>query len=104
MKRVDHSQACSFDGARSNQAEDYFSRLRRAEIGIHHHIAGAYLLRYAQESSWWVALDDLAEGIDGRVDADFDAWEARGPVAGHGPVEQDTVSEKGRDSPRGGGR
>jgi hypothetical protein len=23
----------------------------RAEIGIHHHIAG-YLLRYAQESSW----------------------------------------------------
>jgi len=22
------------------------------EIGIHHHIAGAYLLRYAQESSW----------------------------------------------------
>jgi hypothetical protein len=25
--------------------------LRRAEIGIHHHIAGAYLLRYAQESS-----------------------------------------------------
>jgi hypothetical protein len=26
--------------------------LRRAEIGIHHHIAGAYRLRYAQESSW----------------------------------------------------
>jgi hypothetical protein len=33
-------------------AEQYFSRLRRAEIGIHQHIAGAYLLRYAQESSW----------------------------------------------------
>ncbi len=33
-------------------AEEYFSRLRRAEIGIHHHIAGAYLLRYAHESSW----------------------------------------------------
>ena len=26
--------------------------IRRAEIGVHHHIAGAYLLRYAQESSW----------------------------------------------------
>jgi hypothetical protein len=26
--------------------------LRRGDIGIHHHIAGAYLLRYAQESSW----------------------------------------------------
>ena len=33
-------------------AEEYFSRLRRAEIGTHHHIAGAYLLRYAQECSW----------------------------------------------------
>ena len=33
-------------------AEEYFFRLRRAEIGIHHHIAGAYLLSYAQESSW----------------------------------------------------
>ena len=42
----------SLDGACTNQAEEYFSRLRRAEIGIHHHIAGAYLLRYAQESSW----------------------------------------------------
>jgi len=27
-------------------------RMRRAEIGHHHHIAGAYLLRYAQEASW----------------------------------------------------
>jgi hypothetical protein len=52
MKRIDHSKAYSFDGACTNQAEEYFSRLRRAEIGIHHHIAGAYLLRYAQESSW----------------------------------------------------
>jgi len=33
-------------------AEEYFSRLRRAEIGHHHHVAGIYLLRYAQESSW----------------------------------------------------
>jgi hypothetical protein len=41
----------SLDGACTNYAEEYFSRLRRAEIGIHHHIAGAYLLRYAQESS-----------------------------------------------------
>jgi len=24
----------------------------RGEIGHHHHIAGAYLLRYAQEASW----------------------------------------------------
>ena len=26
--------------------------MRRAEIGHHHHIAGQYLLRYAQEATW----------------------------------------------------
>jgi hypothetical protein len=52
MKRINHSEAYSLDGACTNWAESYFSRLRRAEIGIHHHIAGAYLLRYAQEASW----------------------------------------------------
>jgi transposase-like protein len=52
MKRVDHAEAYSMDGACTNAAEEYFSRLRRAEVGHHHHIAGAYLLRYAQEASW----------------------------------------------------
>ncbi|WP_213742070.1 IS1595 family transposase [Bradyrhizobium sp. dw_411] len=52
MKRINHLEAYSADGACTNQAELFFSRLRRAEVGIHHHIAGAYLLRYAQESSW----------------------------------------------------
>jgi hypothetical protein len=52
IKRINHLEAYSLDGACANMAEEYFSRLRRAEIGIHHHIAGAYLLRYAQESSW----------------------------------------------------
>jgi hypothetical protein len=52
IKRINHQEAYSLDGACTNMAEEYFSRLRRAEIGIQHHIAGAYLLRYAQESSW----------------------------------------------------
>jgi hypothetical protein len=52
MKRINHQEAYSLDGACINYAEEYFSRLRRTKIGIHHHIAGAYLLRYAQESSW----------------------------------------------------
>ena len=52
VKRINHQEAYSLDGARTNMAEEYFSRLRRAEIGIHHHIAGAYLLRYTQGSSW----------------------------------------------------
>ena len=52
MKRINHQEAYSLDGACTNWAEEYFSRLRRAEIGHHHHIAGAYLLRYAQEAAW----------------------------------------------------
>jgi hypothetical protein len=52
VKRINHQKAYSLDGACTNMAEEYFSRLRRAEIGIHHHIARSYLLRYAQESSW----------------------------------------------------
>ncbi len=52
MKRINHQEAYSFDGACTNYAEEYFSRTRRGEIGHYHHIAGAYLLRYAQESSW----------------------------------------------------
>jgi hypothetical protein len=52
MKRINHQEAYSMDGACTNWAEEFFSRMRRAEIGHHHHIAGAYLLRYAQEASW----------------------------------------------------
>lgn len=52
MRRVNHQEAYSAEGACTNWAEEFFSRLRRGEIGHHHHIAGAYLLRYAQEASW----------------------------------------------------
>lgn len=52
MRRVNHQEAYSLAGACTNMAEEYFSRMRRAEIGHHHHLAGAYLLRYAQEASW----------------------------------------------------
>jgi hypothetical protein len=45
IKRINHQEAYSLDGACTNMAEEYFSPLRRAEIGIHHHIAGAYVLR-----------------------------------------------------------
>ncbi|MFY9641660.1 MAG: IS1595 family transposase [Rhodomicrobium sp.] len=52
VARINHEEAYSLDGACTNWAESYFSRLRRSEIGHHHHVAGAYLLRYAQEASW----------------------------------------------------
>lgn len=50
--RINHSIAFSDDGACTNQAESYFSRLRRAEIGTHHHISGPYLHQYANEMAW----------------------------------------------------
>ena len=40
------------DGANVNQAESYFSRLRRAEIGQHHRISGHLLYQYANEAAW----------------------------------------------------
>lgn len=51
-KRINHSEAYSFDDACTNQAESFFSRLRRAEIGTHHHVAGKYLSAYANEMAW----------------------------------------------------
>ena len=51
-KRINHSFAYSHDGACTNQAESFFSRLRRAEIGTHHKIAGKYLAAYANEMAW----------------------------------------------------
>lgn len=52
IKRVNHKEAYSHDGACTNQAESFFSRLRRSEIGTHHHIAGRYLAAYATEMAW----------------------------------------------------
>jgi hypothetical protein len=52
MKRINHQEAYSLDGACTNWTESYFSRLRHGEIGHHHHVAGPYLLRFAQEASW----------------------------------------------------
>ncbi|WP_249148504.1 transposase [Bradyrhizobium jicamae] len=40
VKRINHQEAYSLDGASKNWAEEYFSRLRRAEIGIHRLEAG----------------------------------------------------------------
>jgi hypothetical protein len=37
---------------RRDRRLSFFSRMRRAEIGHHHHLAGPYLIRFAQEASW----------------------------------------------------
>jgi transposase-like protein len=51
-QRIDHQQAYSLGGVYTNGAEEFFSRMRRAEIGHRHHVAGPCLVRYAQESAW----------------------------------------------------
>ncbi|API59032.1 IS1595 family transposase [Tardibacter chloracetimidivorans] len=50
--RINHSVLFMDKGVCTNQAESYFSRLRRAEVGTHHHIAGPYLHQYAGEMAW----------------------------------------------------
>lgn len=51
-KRVNHSVTFKDEDACTNQAESFFSRLRRAEIGTHHHISNKYLGAYANEMAW----------------------------------------------------
>ena len=67
MKCINHDEAYSAAGACTNMAEEFFSRMRRAEIGHHHHIAGAYLLRYAQEASWREDNRRVANGDQART-------------------------------------
>ncbi|PEQ14484.1 IS1595 family transposase [Novosphingobium sp. PC22D] len=50
--RINHTLAYSDGYACTNQAESFFSRLRRMEVGTHHHIAGPYLAAYAGEAAW----------------------------------------------------
>jgi hypothetical protein len=52
-RRVNHSvEYVAADGANINQAESFFSRLRRSEYGIHHRISGKYLSLYSAEMCW----------------------------------------------------
>ena len=51
-KRINHQECYSDGEACTNHAESFFSRMRRAEIGTHHHIAGPYLNAYADEMAW----------------------------------------------------
>jgi transposase-like protein len=50
--RINHSECYSDGTACTNMAESFFSRLRKAEQGTHHHIAGRYLHLYAGEMAW----------------------------------------------------
>ena len=50
--RINHSEAYSLNGVCTNQAESYFSRLRRMVQGQHHHVSPRYLHQYAVHAAW----------------------------------------------------
>jgi hypothetical protein len=52
VKRINHQEAYGLDGTCIIMAEEFFTWSHRAEIGIHHNIAGSFPLRYAQETVW----------------------------------------------------
>lgn len=50
--RINHTEAYVTEEANTNQAESYFSRLRRMVSGQHHHVSARYLHQYACEAAW----------------------------------------------------
>ena len=52
VARVNHSEGYSIGGVCTNQAESYFSRLRRMVAGQHHHVSPQYLHAYAAHAAW----------------------------------------------------
>lgn len=65
--RVNHSVQFMDKGVCTNQAESYFSRLRRMEVGTHHHIAGPYLNAYAGEAAWREDNRRVANGAQAAI-------------------------------------
>ena len=61
-KHINHSVAFKDEDACTNQAKSYFSRLRRMEIGTHHHISGRYLQSYANEAAWREDIQRIPNG------------------------------------------
>ncbi len=51
-KRINHSEAYSWNGACTNQAESFLAGLRRMVMGQHHHVSPQYLYQFANEAAW----------------------------------------------------
>jgi transposase-like protein len=63
-KRIDHSQAYSLNGSHTNNAESFFSRLRRMVRGQHHFVSPKYLHHYATHAAW---LEDHRKQSNGAL-------------------------------------
>jgi len=79
---VNHTKEFSTkNGVNENQAESFFSRMRRAVIGIYHRFTPMYMIDYANEMAWredvrrmdtWVQLSSLLERVfDAGVSKDW---------------------------------
>ncbi len=69
VKRITHTVAFSLDGACTNQAESYFSRLRRAELGQHHRIIASTASISPPTPSRWRGARTHAGGATARSTA-----------------------------------
>jgi len=76
VNRINHSVAYSKDDACTNQAESFFSRLRRMIDGQHHTVSPQYLHQYATHAAW---IED-----NRRLDNGALANRALGLALGHG--------------------
>jgi transposase-like protein len=64
IKRINHSEAYSLNGACTNWAESYFSRLRRMVGGQHHWVSPQHLHQYAAHCAW---LEDHRRESNGSI-------------------------------------
>jgi transposase-like protein len=64
VRRIDHTRGYSINGAHTNNAESYFSRLRRMVRGQHHFVSPKYLHQYATHAAW---LEDHRERSNGAL-------------------------------------
>jgi len=75
-RRINHSEAYSTIEGCTNQAESFFSRLRRMVEGQHHTVSAQYLHQYAAHAAW---LEDHRREANGDL-----AHRVIGLALGHG--------------------
>lgn len=52
VRRINHRLAYADGEVSTNQAESFFSRFRRGQVGQYHRLSGQYLVRYAHEMAY----------------------------------------------------
>ncbi len=79
MRRVNHSvEYKADDGTTNNQAESYFSRFRRLQIGQHHKLGVMHLAAYANECAY---REDTRRKPNGFIFLDIVGKCAKSPVS-----------------------